>query len=138
MADKHIPVKRNPLMQRAEPLSFDNAAAEDLLELTDEQQADRFLSRWMEVVHPFTTYKKVFSNGHDKDAKRILKEIKNFYKRYVLVDGWTEQKYVLVVNSLLEARAQVGPVSIERFGKMYDNEALPVQVRQRRAERHRR
>ena len=137
MADKHTPVKRNPLMQKETPLSFDNASTEELLELTEDQKADRFLSRWMELVNPFVTYKKVFPRG-DSDQKRILREIKNFYKRYVLTDGWTEQKYVLVVNALLDARAQVGPVSIERFGKMYDNEALPAQVKLRRAGRTKR
>lgn len=134
MVDKHLPAKRNPLLQRATPLGFDNVTQEDLLVLTDDQKADRFLSRWMELVDPFITYKKVFPRG-DSDQKRILKEIKNFYKRFVLKEAWTEQKYFTVVNAMLEARAQVGPLTIERFGKLYDNEGLPEQIKARRAGR---
>lgn len=134
MAEKSVPVRRNPLMQRQAPLAFDGLEAEELLELTEDQKADRFLSRWMELVDPFVTYKRVFPRG-DSDQKRILKEIKNFYKRYVLGEGWTEQKYVTVVNSILDVRGVTSPKTIEKHGVLYDNEALPSQIKDRRARR---
>lgn len=131
MSEKKQSVKRNPLMAKATPLSFDNVKAEELIQLTDEQKADRFTSRWMEIMHPFTTYARAL--GGPKESKRTLKEIKNFYTRFVLREEWEEKKYVLVVNSILDARAQMGLIAIERFGKRYDDEELPAQVRERRA-----
>lgn len=129
--------KRNPLMQRATPLQFDGLDKEDLIALTDEQKADRFLSRWMDLMHPFSTFKAAFKGG-EKDHKRILREIKNFYTRYVLNEGWEERKYVMVINGLLDARMPVSPASIERFGKKYDDESLPAQIRAKREARRKR
>lgn len=133
---KNSSAKRNPLLQRATPLSFDNVHDEEIMALTPVQEADRFLSRWMEVIDPFVTYRKMFPAG-GADEKRMLKEIKNFYMRLVLRENWTEEKYVTVINELLEARITVGLSSLLRFSELYEKQQLPTQIKARRAQRTR-
>lgn len=130
-------VRRDPLMQRKTPLEFDNVERDELLALSDEQKQDRFLSRWMDTVHPFSAYPRVFKRGDRAadDANKIFREIKNFYKRYVINGEWSEKKYVIVINAIFEQRAMLGPLTIDRFGKTYDEGNLPSQRRLRAAEK---
>lgn len=130
-AGPRIAARRNPLFLENTPLDFDNYSEEELLALTPQEEADRFLSRWQETFDPFNAYPKVFRRG-EKAADRILREIKLYFRKYVVEGEWSERKYVMVVNSILEARGLINNFSLDKTGKLYDSESLPVQVRLKR------
>lgn len=124
--------RRNPLLLQQDPLAFDNLPAEDIIALTPQQSADRFLSRWQEAFDPFENYSKTFKRG-EKNADRILREIKLYFTKYVTEGSWTEQKYVIIINSILEARGLINTFSLDKNEKLYNEELLPLQVRLRRS-----
>ena len=126
-----LPARRNPLLKQEPTLSFDDLGEEALLELTPEQQQDRFLSRWMELVDPYDTYPRVFRRG-EKAGDRVLREIKLYYRTLVVEGDWTERKYVMVVNSMLEGRVPINSFSLDKWGHRYEEELLPVQIRLKR------
>jgi hypothetical protein len=130
-SNRKTSLKRDPLLAHETPLSFDNISENETLKLSEEQAKDAFLSKWMDVVDPFIEYPKIFKNDA-AESRKLLREIKNFYKRYVIDAAWSEKKYVFVINSIFETRSVFGPYSIERFGKLYDTEALPSQRRLKR------
>lgn len=128
---KHISVKRNPLFQKETPLSFDNVSADELLELTSDQKQDSFMSKWQNAVNPYDTYPKVFRRG-ELAGDRVLHDVKLYYKKYVIESDWTEKKYVMVINTVFENRGLINAFTIDKMGKMFDNESLPAQVRLKR------
>jgi len=150
---KTLSNRRNPLMLGDVPLNFDDYSTEEMLQLTPDQEAERFLSRWMDVFHPYSTFPRVFKTGTKEDS-RIFREIKIYYKKYVLnvesdtknkanknslnsddFVSWSEQKFAMVINTIFENRAVLHPTRFEKFGRMYDMESLPVQVRLKRGGR---
>ena len=119
--------RKDPLYMNKAPLLFDNITEEEELELSTSQQQDKFLSQWMELIDPFEEFPKVFNHKNNPD--RILRDIKNYYKKYVIENKWTEKKYVFVINSIFEARTILAPFTIEKFGRTYEEGLLPIQVR---------
>lgn len=133
---KDIPVKRNPLFSKQSPLEFDNVSAEELTALTDSQRADRFMSNWMQVMHPFSTYRRYFDET-PKSEDRILRDVKNYYSRYVVKGGWGEKKYVMIVDSILTNRLQLTPSVFDKTEKLYEGGRLDVQMQEKRKRRRR-
>lgn len=125
-----IPAKRNPAMRDEKTLSLGLDPDDNPL-LTPEQRQDKFMSRWMSVFHPYSTWPRVFRKG-DKNAERIFHDIKLHFKHRVIESDWSEKKYVMVVNSIIEARSGVNSYTLDKMGIMYDEERLPLQVRLRR------
>lgn len=130
---KKFKAKVNPLLDGMQGLDFGDAQ-EEIFSLTPDQEAEHFLPRWMEVVDPFVEYPKTFIDG-DLSADRLLLEVKRYYKRFVLEDGWSEHKYVFVINDIFENRARFYDETIKKHGVMYDNEDLLSQRRLRRKRR---
>lgn len=122
-----ISVKRNPLFLGHKGLDF----GEDVMELSDSQKSDKFMSQWMGVFKPFGRYANYLKNS-GKDKAVVFREIKNYFKRYVLTDGWSEMKYVMVIDSILESGSMLIPVVIEKFGESFDNGRLSIQVTENR------
>ena len=126
---KKVAAKRNPLF--LDNPTLDLGLDEGLGLLTPEQKQDKFMARWMEVFHPYSTWPRVFRKG-EKNGERIFRDIKLYYLKRVVEGDWTEQKYVMVVNSILENRGGVNNYALDKMGALYDEERLPLQVRLRR------
>lgn len=131
---ERVSAKRNPLFKGQTPLLFDDFEEKELLELTDQQQADKFMSRWLEVFHPFTRYKRYFEET-DKSNDRILKEIKNYYSKYVVQGKWPEKKYVVIIDSILLNRFSITPKTFEAREKLFNEKRLEAQLLEKRLTR---
>jgi len=126
--DQNIPIKRNPLMSGSEGLSFDNIESEELILLTDSQKSEKFLSKYLEVVHPFTRFKEYF-NSSAKTNSHLLKEIKTFYIKLVLSEKWSEKKYVACINDIFENKLVLGVTTLDLAGIKFDKGQLASQKR---------
>lgn len=133
---KDIAAKHNPLFSKKTPLEFDNFSEDELTALTSQQRADKFMSNWLQVMRPFTNYKRYFEES-PKSQDHILREVKNYYSRYVVKGGWGEQKYVMIVDSILINRLSLTPSMFDRTEKLYEEGRLEVQMREKRKRRRR-
>lgn len=133
---KDIAAKHNPLFSKKTPLAFDNASEDELTTLTDSQKADRFMSNWMQVMRPFYHYKRYFEDI-PKSQDRVLREVKNYYSKYVAKGDWGEKKYVMIVDSILTNRFPLTPSVFEKTEKLYEEGRLEVQVQEKRKRRRR-
>lgn len=134
---RKVPAKRNPLLQGVPPLEFEGDAKEEYSKLTDAQEADRFLSRWLEVMHPFTKYKRYFEET-DKNSDRVLKEIKNNYLKHVVRGTWPERKFVVIVDSILINKFSFTPKVFEGREKLFEEGRLEAQLLEKRLTRRKR
>lgn len=121
-------IKATPLFQGETGLSFDNVASEEVIELTDEQKASRFLSKYQELVDPFVTYREYFE-ASAKGSGWDLKDVKTQYIKLVLSGKWPEAKYVTVINDIFEHGAVFSPLVLDTRGRMYEQQALASQRR---------
>lgn len=134
---KNLPASRNPLFTGEEGLQFDNIGQEELIELTDAQRADKFLSRWLEIMRPLSKYKRFFDDS-DKEIDHNLKLIKNFFQRYVVEEGWDEKQFVMVVDYCLDSRRAISHKIIEAGMALYNKGDLPAQLLEKRKARRNR
>lgn len=132
---RSVPVSRDALFQEDEMLPFDDPSeAAMLATLTVEQRMDKFMSKYMALVDPFTVYADYFAHAL-KESAHILLDIKRNYKTFVLEDGWTEQKYVAVVNALCLGGADINKFTLQAHGSMYDLGKLPSGKKKRSTRR---
>lgn len=123
---KNIPLNHHPLFNDDEDtLDFGPL---DVKVLTDEQKADSFLSKYLSKVDPFEKYKKYFETSA-KSNDHIMRDIKLYYKKLVLEGSWSERKYVMVVNDILENRIVLTVITLDRSGMMYEKGLLASQRR---------
>lgn len=134
---RKVSAKRNPLLQGELPLDFEGENKEDYSKLTEKQEADRFMSKWLEVMHPFTKYKRYFEET-DKDADRVLKEIKNNYMKHVVRGSWPERKFVVIVDSILVSKFSFTPKVFEGREKLFEEGRLEAQLLEKRLNRRKR
>lgn len=134
---RKVSAKRNPLLQGEIPLDFEGDNSEDFSKLTDKQEADRFMSKWLEVMHPFTKYKRYFEET-DKDPDRVLKEIKNNYMKHVVRGSWAERKFVVIVDSILVNKFSFTPKVLEGREKLFEEGRLEAQLLEKRLNRRKR
>lgn len=120
--DKNIANKHNPLFKEQQGLQFDNIN-DPITILTEDQKVDKFLSKYLEVVNPVSTYKSYFESSA-KEINHILKEIKNYYKKLVLNGTWSEKKYVLVINDIFENKMLFSVNTLDISGLKYDKGTL--------------
>jgi hypothetical protein len=111
-------IKRNPLMLRQLPLEFESHSAREVMALTPEQDAERFLSKWMQIVDPYETYKKFFERSVSHGEVE-LHFIRAFYRKYCIEDSWSEQKYATVINALLESRSMLTSKTLDLIKTYY-------------------
>lgn len=121
--------RKDPLLQGAQGLIFDNMKPEDVFELTDAQKATKFLSKYMEVIDPFVTYKEYFQASAKGEAWD-MKDVKTQYVALVLKGNWSEEKYVTVINDIFENGAVFSPLTLDFRGRMYEAGQLASQKRQ--------
>lgn len=134
---KNTSVKRNPFLQGETPLDFDDISQESVSKLTEAQEADRFMSKWLEVMHPLSKYKRYFSET-DKSIEHVLREVKNYYTKYVVRGDWTERKYVVIVDSILTNKLSLTPKTFEAREKLFQEGRLEAQLLEKRMERRKR
>lgn len=131
---KKTSAKNNPLLNQVVPLEFDELDKNDLLELTADQKTDRFMSQWMRLMHPLTAYKNYFQRA-ERGRERVLHEVKMFYKKLVVNGGWSEQKFVLVVDHLLKNNSMLSEKTFANAEKLHSEERLSLQLTAKRLER---
>lgn len=124
---KNLPVKRNPLFQGNMGLNFDNLESpEDLIELTPQQKADKFMSKYLDVFQPFTRFKEYF-DGSAKTGSHILRDVKLYYSKLVIDGKWTEKKYVACVNDIFANKMVFSVVTLDAAGLRFDKGLLASQ-----------
>lgn len=120
---RKLPIKRTPIMIGQQGLNFGNIPEEDVTKLTDDQKAAKFLSKYQQVVDPVITYEDYFKSTA-KSIDFIFREVKLYYKKLVLDSGWTERKYVAVINNIFENKMIFGVISLDRAGLFFDRGLL--------------
>lgn len=116
-------VKKDPLLQQHEGLQFDNLFPDEVIELTDEQKATAFISRYLERERPISTYNSYFKNSAKGEAWE-LKELKDYFILLVASEKWSEEKFVAVVNSIYAENQIMSIPSLDVRGRMYDQGSL--------------
>lgn len=134
---KKISAKSNPLFLGDKPLDFDDVSADELTMLTPQQKTDKFASEWLLNIHPFTKYRKYFAES-EKSSDHIIREVKNYFARYVGQEGWSELKYVMVIDHVLENGHPIIPDTIERSGSLFDADRLPLQMQEKKLKKRKR
>lgn len=129
--------KDNPLFQEHIPLSFDGYEEDDVLRLTENQETDSFMSRWMMNVDPFVRYASHLEDAATDEAL-VLSLVRHSYRKFVLRGDWSEEKYVMVVDNALISRDILSDKTFEKHGRMYEEGTLEVQQILRRKERRKR
>jgi len=120
------PLKRSQrLLNPQGALNFDNTT--EAVVLSDEEKASYFMSEYNSIVDPFTRFPGYWSNTA-LDFDIILAKLREGYKRYVLGSfGWTEDKFVTVVNEIFERDMTFTQFSFDRISRLYDREDLDSQ-----------
>lgn len=129
------PLKRSArLLNPGGALNFDNA--EQTVVLSAEEKASYFMSQYNEIVDPFRRFPGYWESTAI-DFEITLGKIRDGYKRYVLGSfGWSEDKFVAVVNEIFDREMVFTQFSYDRISKLYDREELESQ--NERSERRRR
>lgn len=120
---REIATKHHPIAQSSNMLDLDIGFEE---ELTDEQKADLFMSKYMDTMKPLERYSKYFESSA-KSFEHILRDVKLNYKKLVLNGSWTERKYVTVIDDILTNRSVLSVITLDRGGLMYDKNNLASQ-----------
>lgn len=134
--DQNIPTKRHPFLAGNQGLDFGEELVE-VYEMDENQKADVFLTKYMDVFDPLVTYERFFSSSA-KGVDYILSEVKRYYRKLVVNGTWSERKYVTVINDLFENLVVFSPVTLDRSGLMYEKQSLASQRRERSTGRRRR
>lgn len=121
--------KRHPLYRDEPTLDFGQDFVLD--EMTEDQKADAFLSKYMDLVDPVGKYEKYFSSSA-KNLDHILKEVKIYYKKLVVSGDWTEKKYVAVLDDIFTNRAVLSVMTLDSAGLRHDRGLLASQREVRR------
>lgn len=117
--------RNDPFLSGLKGLDFDGVDEEEITELTDEQKATVFLSKYQEKYDPFITFKNYFEASVKGEAWD-MRELKNYYLKLVVRGNWSEEKLVTVVNSIYRDNQTMSPVVIDARGRKYDNGSLRV------------
>lgn len=124
----------HPLYRGDNALNFDN---NNINELTDKEKCDVFLSKWMDTFDPIEEYKKHLPKD-EKELSKKLKMVKTYYKNFVLENAWSERKYIMVIDSILSTSMDFNYNNVVNQGKLYDDERLEIQLREKRSRGRRR
>ena len=129
-------IRRNARLVGDGGLSFDNQDELDF-ELTDEEKAQSFISKYQENVDPVGKFKDYFENSA-MTVQAIFKIIKELYKKLVINGKWDEKKFVAVITDIFEEGRVFSPLSVDLTGKLFDEGRLSSQVRAKNRQRRRR
>ena len=129
-------IRRNARLVGDGGLSFDNQD-ELNFELTDEEKAQGFISKYQENVDPVGKFKDYFENSA-MTVQAIFKIIKESYKKLVINGKWSEKKFVAVITDIFEEGRVFSPLSVDLTGKLFDEGRLSSQVRAKNRQRRRR
>lgn len=119
--NRHVSSRRNPEHQ-GQPSLFDGV--DDEIEhnnLTDDSKATNFLSRFHEFIDPVSKYSSYFETSA-MGMDHIFREVKRFYIKLVLENGWSERKYVYAVESVFYSKQTITPTSLDIAGRRYDRQ----------------
>lgn len=94
-----------------------------IIPFTDDEKASYFWSRYNDKVDPFTRYKSFWVSSAI-DPEITIRKLKDFYKKYVLKQGWTEEKFIRITNELFSRELVVNQFSFDMLLKLYDRGEL--------------
>lgn len=116
-------VRKDPLLQQQPGLVFDGLLPEEVIQLTDEQKATAFISRYLEVERPFSSFPEYFKSSVKGEAWE-LRELKTHFKNLVITEKWTEKKFISVVNSIYRDNQIMSIPSLDARGRIFDQGRL--------------
>lgn len=126
-----ISAYKNPHYLENLPLEFDNYSTEDTMSLTVEEKQERFMSKYLHVIRPFSQYAEYYP-AVQTQPQVFLKMVKNFYKTYVIGEKWSEEKYVKVIDHLCVKYYKLSHKSIVKYGEVYERGDLDIQLKERK------
>lgn len=109
-------VQSDPFYRGYKTLSFDPDSG-GVFEMTDAQKEELFMSVYLSDVQPFSRYP-FLRKCENRDL--CMKQIKNGYGLFVLGAGWTESKYVSVIDLMLVRGIFVDTEKIAQFGTVWE------------------
>lgn len=119
--NRRTPIRKDPRMQQKHGLNFDNFSNVELRDLSDEEKAEAFLSKYLAEEHPFTKFAKYFENSAF-ESSRILLEIKRRYTTLVLQRKvWDEAKFINITNAVLGSDLTIGEFAYDTMARRIDN-----------------
>lgn len=134
---RRISASKNTHYLETIPLQFDNYTIEELMELNDEEKQERFMSKYLKFVHPFSEYKTYFATKNMQPPV-FLKFVKNFYKTYVLEKEWSEEKYIMVIDHICVKDYTLSHKAMEQFGEKYHKGELDIQLTETKVDNRKR
>ena len=121
------PHKRDPLLLGLTSLFEED---EELNVVTQRDNSDAFLVKFMQEFDPFVTFKRYFKASAKKEDQ-ILAEIKTYYINLVSSGKWTEKKYAKVLVKIFQTNSPMNLASFDRIGLMIE----PTATTRRRGRR---
>lgn len=125
--DKNLSARKTPVFQGLTPLVFDNFTEDEVLQLADDEEGTYFLSRWLEAAHPFTAYAPYFKES-EWPQERILRAVRLNFLKACLQEGWSERKYVLVLDQLFTFKRALLWKEVAKAGVLHDEGRLHSQL----------
>lgn len=127
--------KESPLYLGHDPLGLGDDV-DELLELTDSQAAEEFMSRWMETIDPFVKYKKYFTDlektGGTSAVNVKLGLIKRYYIRHVVKGDWDEFKFVTIIDHMLISNMFIKDEDFSTVEKLFKGGRCASQLKEKR------
>lgn len=123
--------RKNPLFHDQSTLEFDNLSKEEVTELTIEQKLDKFMSRWIELMRPVSKYSRHIEESN-KSLDRIFRDVKLYYKKFVIEGEWSEKKYVMVIDNIMKSSFGITEKNLKFNGNLFDQGRLEIQLAEKR------
>lgn len=98
--------------------------------LSNDDKADKFWNSYEKRVDPYIKYSSFIKNT-GVGAARFCRDVKLYYKKMVLEEGWPANKYVAVIDRMFTSGRMMNPSSFGSFGMMYDREEAMREKRRR-------
>lgn len=95
---------------------------------TDDEKAAWFWSRYNSKIDPFVKYKAYWKSSAI-DPEITIRKLKDFYRTYVLKQGWSEEKFLTIVHEIFERDLPMVQFSFDAMLKLYISGELRRQLR---------
>lgn len=95
----------------------------DNLPETNEQKATKYINS-IYKTEAYKKHKQFFEGYLNQGYPVILAHIRNGYKKYVLSNEWSQDKFDTVLYVLISNEQKLTNIAFENMGKHYDNGSI--------------
>lgn len=99
----------------------DGSVDDGSYDLSDQAQVDRFYTLWYHRERPFKKYAGFRQLTQMYRVDRLAHMIKIQYRHHVIDGEWDEEKFLFVLDKVLENGLMISDVSFERYGFFYEH-----------------